>query len=156
MKPESVIVKYRTVQITVFPWSPKPGVVYWKFRHGKKHVVKSTLEAAKAAAKKIVEDTFLGGAKLGALSESQTKAIRRMLDVDPTLGLVDEFLLWNARRNPVKSCKEAVAEFLAEKTAMAGASTLNVTTLTGHLSCLPDGNLCHITPAMLPALTGAL
>lgn len=155
MKPDSVIVRYRTVAITVFPWSPRPGVEYWKFRHGKKHIVRSTLDKAKAEAKRIAEETYIGAARLGMLSDSQTQAIRRMLAVDPQLALVDDFLLWHSKAKPKKSCKEAVAEFIDAKTRNAGNSALNVTTLSKHLAVLPEGMLCDITPAMLPALTGA-
>ena len=136
--PSSVIVKYRTVSITVFPWSPRPGAEYWKFRHGKKHIVRNTLEKAKAEAKRIAEETYLGGAKLGLLSDAQTRAIRRMLAVDPQLALVDEFLVYQAKRQPRKSCKEAITEFIAAKKGNAGNSGHNVTTLAKHLAALPE------------------
>lgn len=155
MKPASVIVKYRTVSITVFPWSPRHGVQYWKFRHGKKHVVRSTLEKAKEEAKRIAEETYLGGARLGMLTDAQTRAIRRMLEVDPQLTLVDEFLVWHAKRAPRKNCQEAVAEFLAVKQANAGDSPHNVNILTRHLAVLPDMDLSDIGPADLPPLSGA-
>lgn len=155
MKTVSIVVKYRTVSITVFPWSPRPGVEYWKFRHGKKHIVRNTLDKAKTEAKRIAEETYLGAARLGMLSDSQTRAIRRMLAVDPQLSLVDDFLVWHSKARPKKQCKEAVAEFLAAKKGSAGNSGHNVTTLAKHLATLPDGLLCDITPAALPALTGA-
>lgn len=154
MKPESVVVKYRTVSITVFPWS-RPGRDYWKFRHGKKFVVRATLEQAKNEAKRIAEETYLGNARLGMLSDAQTRAIRRMLDVDPPLAMVDEFLLYHAKRQPKKSCTEAVAEFLAVKKANAGSSPHNVDILTRHLAGLPDMDLHLIGPSELPPLTGA-
>lgn len=155
MKPESVLVKYRTVSITVFPWSPGGGRQYWKFRHGKKHIVRNTLEKAKAEAKRIAEDTYLGAARLGGLSNAQTRAIRRMLEIDPNLSLVDDFIAWHSKVRPKKQCREAVAEFLAAKTASAGNSRLNVETLAKHLAVLPNALLCDITPASLPLLTGA-
>lgn len=154
-RPASVTVKYRTVSLTVFPWSPRPGVTYWKFRHGKKHIVRATLDKAREEAKRIAEDTYLGGARLGNLNPSQTAAIRRMLDVDPELRMVDEFLLWHARRLPRKPCRDAVEEFLAAKRDNAGRSAHNVETLAKHLAVLPELDLCDITPANLPALSGA-
>ena len=155
MKSASIVVKYRTVSITVFPWSPRPGREYWKFRHGKKFIVRATLEKARDEAKRIAEETYLGSARLGMLSDAQTRAIRRMLAVVPQLAMVDEFLVWHAKRLPKKSCKEAVAEFLVVKKANAGSSPHNVENLTRHLSILPDKDLSMITPADLPALTGA-
>lgn len=154
MKAESVVVKYRTVAITVFPWSPRPGVTYWKFRHGKKHVVRADLDIAKQEAKRIAEETFLGSARLGLLNESQTRAIRRMLEADPQLAMVDEFLAWHSTRKPRKNCQEAVAEFLAAKKANAGRSNLHVETLAKHLATLPALDLCDIGPAELPQLAG--
>jgi integrase len=154
MKPGSIVVKYRTVSITIFPWSPRRGREYWKFRHGKKHVVRSTLEKAREEAKRLAEETYLGAARLGMLSDSQTRAIRRMLALDPQLSMVDEFLVWHAKRLPKKSCKEAVAEFLAAKKANAGRSPYNVENLTRHLAVLPDMDLSQIGPADLPPLTG--
>lgn len=154
MKPGSVIVKYRTVAITVFPWN-RAGREYWKFRHGKKFIVRASLETAKNEAKRIAEETYLGAARLGMLSDAQTKAIRRILAVDPQLAMVDEFLVWIAKRQPKKSCKEAVAEFLAVKKANAGSSPHNVENLTRHLAVLPDMDLHLISPAELPPLTGA-
>lgn len=154
MKPESVQVKYRTVTITVFPWSPRPGVSYWKFRHGKKHVVRSTLEKAQKEAKRIAQETFLGGAGMGPLDAPKTRAIRKMLEVDPQLTMVDEFLAWHSTRKPRKDCQEAVAEFIAAKKANAGRSNLHVETLAKHLAALPKLDLCDIGPAELPALAG--
>jgi len=154
MKTESVVVKYRTVSITVFPWS-RPGRDYWKFRHGKKFIVRATLQEAKDEAKRIAEETYLGAARLGMLSDAQTRAIRRMLAVDPQLAMVDEFLVWIGKRQPKKSCKEAVAEFLAVKKANAGTSPHNVENLTRYLAPLPDMDLHLIGPAELPTLTGA-
>jgi integrase len=154
MKPDSIVVKYRTVAITLFPWSPRSGVVYWKFRHGKKHIVRSTLEKARAEAKRIAEETFLGTARLGALTTAQTQAIRRMLAVDPQLTLVDDFLSWHRIRKPRKNCQEAIAAFLDVKKANAGRSNLHVGTLAKHLAALPKLDLCDIGPNDLPALAG--
>ena len=150
MKSESVVVKYRTVSLTVFPWSPRPGVVYWKFRHGKKHLVRSTLDKAKAEAKRIAEETFLGPGRLGSLSASQTAAIRRLLEVDPQLAMVDEFLTWHSTRKPRKNCQEAAAEFIAAKKANAGRSNLHAETLAKHLATLPKLDLYESAPVSFP------
>ena len=151
---ESVQVRYRTVSITVFPWVNRRGDTYWRFRNGKKHVTRSTLDAAKYEAKRIAEETFLGGAKLGSLNDAQIRAIRRMLEVDPQLSRVDDFLAWHRRAVPKKETLEAVAEFLEAKRANAGLSNRNVETLTRHVKRLPSGNLGDFTPATLPTLTG--
>jgi len=156
MKPASVVVKYRTVSITVFPITPKPGLLYWKFHVGKKTVVRNTLEKAKAEAQRIAQETFLGSAKLGFLSDSQTRAIRRMLEVDPSLSSVDEFLVWHRRKYPTITVAKARDEFLATKRRNAGASAYNVQRLRQRLEHLPgDSLIARIMPADLPALDGA-
>ena len=155
MNPDSITVRYRTVSITVFPWSPRPGVTYWKFHHGKKTVARNTLEKAKAEAQRVAQETFLGRGKIGLMTDAQTRAIRRMLDADPSLALVDEFLAWKSRRRPDKPCRVAVDEFLAAKRSAAGASRRNVETLALHLAALPAMPLAEIRPADLPPLTGA-
>jgi integrase len=155
MTTASVIVKYRTVSISVFPWRHSSGREYWKFHHGARTVTRATLEAAKLEAKRIAEDTYLRGAGLPPLGADQIRAIRRMLEADPRLSMVDEFLVWHTRRAPKKDCQEAIAEFLAVKTANAGLSRHNVANLTRHLAHLPTGPMSEITPANLPAIPGA-
>ena len=155
MNPTSVVVKYRTVSITVFPWSHRPGATYWKFHHGKKTVVRNTLEKAKAEAKRIAEETFLGTASLGNLTDAQIRGIRRMIEVDPTLAGVDDYVAWCRRARPRKLCGEAVAEFVACKEGAAGLSRRNVGGLKGHLAALPNLPLADIRPGDLPPLTGA-
>lgn len=154
MKSESIVVKYRTVTITVFPWSPRVGVTYWKFRHGKKHIVRAELAAAKLEAKRIAEQTYFGSSALG-LTPSQNLTIRRLLQADPGLATVDEFLSWRDRQAPVHPLDAARTEFLAVKRANAGASPHHVRTLERHLGTLPTGNLSEIGLAQLPTLTGA-
>lgn len=155
MKPDSIVVKYRTVQITVFPWSPRPGRQYWKFRHGKKHVVRASLDAAKQEAKRIAEETYLGAARLGMLTDAQTRAVRRMLEADPALSLVDDFLHYHSKRLPRFPLATARTEFLASKIATARSSPHHVRSLSRHLAVLPDLDLADVSPANLPPLTGA-
>lgn len=154
MKPDSVIVRYRTCAVTVYAWQRPDGRVHWRFRRGKKIVTRSTLEKAKAAAKQYAEQTFLGAGKLGLMSDAQTRAISRLLDADPTLALVDEFLTWKAAKYPAISLPAARTEFLAVKRMNAGKSRYNVARLRQRLTCLPDLPLASVTPASLPVITG--
>lgn len=152
---KSHVVRYRTVTITVYPVSKPGGYVHWQFRHGKKKVTRASLAKAKAEASKICEETFLGAGRVGALDGLVADRIRRILAVDPRLDMVDEFLVWHSKAKPKKSCKTAIAEFLAAKKANAGKSVYNVQNLTKHLSRLPDLDLSEITPELLPAITGS-
>lgn len=147
-------VKYRSVTITVYPWT-RQGRAYWRFRAGEKMVVRATLEDAKEAATDHAKAMHRGTLDLDTLTPPQVAAVKRMIDADPTCRLVDEFLVWHSRRAPKKNSIEAVAEFLAAKEANRGRSHYNVANLTRHLKDIPDANLCDITPAMLPAVVGA-
>ncbi len=155
MKPQSVTVRHRTSVVTVYPVTVK-GATYWRFRKGRRFVTRSTIDKAKDEARRYAESTFLTGGRIGLLGEAQTRAIQRMLDVDPTLALVDEFLLWHARKCPRVTVRQARAEFLAAKGAAAGASAYNVTRLRQRLALLPDDAIiAEIGPADLPAVEGA-
>ena len=155
MKDGSIVVKFRTVQVTLFPVQTPSGT-YWRFRRGKRLVTRSTLEKAKAEARAYAESTYLAGGKIGLLSESQTRAIQRLLEVDPTLALVEDFIRWHSQKFPKVTVGSARAEFLAAKVENAGASAYNVTRLRQRLATLPgDVLLSTITPQSLPRLTGA-
>jgi site-specific recombinase XerD len=152
---ESVVVKYRTVSVSIWQWNPKPHLTHWMFRRGRKHVSRSTFEKAKAAALEYAQETFLGAAKLGGLSDSQTRAIRRLLDEDATLASVDEFLAWRRAKSPHKMLADARREFLAAKLASQGRSKYHLEILRKHLSKLSDKPLGDFALADFPAIPGA-
>lgn len=154
MNPTSHVVRYRTVSVTVFEVSKKRGLTYYRFRKGKGVVTRSTLEKAKAAARSYAEETFLGAGKIGTMSDAQTRAVRRMIEADPTLALVDEFLSWKSAKYPAIALATARDEFLAVKSMNAGKSHYNVSRLRQRLACLPDLPLASVTPANLPTITG--
>jgi integrase len=155
----SEVVRYRTVSITVYPWRHPSGRDYWRFqRNDGKHTTRSTLEKAKAAAKIHAQDIHRGTLDLSSLSPDQTRKLQRIVEADPTLALVDEFLLWHSRKAPKKLLGEALDEFLAAKEANRGRSAQNVKTLTTRLSILkPLRGKClsQITVHDLPAAEGA-
>ncbi|MFY8216697.1 MAG: site-specific integrase [Chthoniobacterales bacterium] len=152
----SETVKYRSVTIPVYPIK-RGESEYWQFRRANgQQVTRSTREKAWAAALREAQTIFKGGMDIGDLTPDQIRGIKRMMEVDPELAMVDEFLLWHSRRAPKKNCGEAVTEFLALKKRNAGSSNLNYETLAKHLAMLPaTENLCDITAATLPALTGS-
>lgn len=136
MKEESEIVKYRTVSITVYPWTHPSGRQYWRFKAGERHITRSTLEKAKAAAKTHAQEVFKGALDINDLTPDQVRKIKRILEADPNLTLVDEFLVWHSRRAPKKLLGDALDEFLASKEANRGLSAQNVKTLKSRLSIL--------------------
>lgn len=151
----SEVVKYRTVSITVYPWRHPSGRDYWRFRHDGKVHTRADLNVAKAAAKKLAQQTFRGTLDLAAITPAQAAAMKRMIDADPSCKLVDEFLVWHGRRAPRKNSLEAVAEFLAAKEANRGTSPHNVRTLKRHLKSIPDADLSDIRAADLPPIPGS-
>lgn len=148
-----ITVKYRTVSISIYPWV-RGHHHYWRYKQGEKFVVRSTLEAAKAAATKHAQATYKGQLDVSTLTPSQAAAVQRMLAADPTCRLIDDFLAWKEKKFPVKNSRDAVAEFLAVKMANQGLSSHNVEILTRHLKKLPNADLGDITPGDLPEIPG--
>jgi integrase len=147
-------VKYRSVTIPVYPIK-RGESEYWQFRRANgQQVTRSTREKARAAALREAQVIFKGGVDIEDLTPDQIRGIKRMLEVDPDLAMVDEFLLWHSRRAPKKNSLEALAEFLAAKEAGRGLSPYNVGTLRLRLKGLPNKNLADIVPADFPALAG--
>ena len=151
----SVIVRYRSVCITVYPWRHPSGRDYWRYKHDGKTVTRADLDKAKAEALTLCKATLRGSLDLDTLTPKQLSACQRMIDADPSCSLIDEFLVWHGKARPRKSCHEARAEFLAVKKANAGNSPHNVEILERHLKHLPDLSLCDFTPSNLPPLAGA-
>lgn len=150
--PASFVVKYKTVSLTVFPWRHPSGHDYWRFKSDGKTVTCSTAEKARDKAKKVCEQTFLGQHRIPELSPEQSARFRRLLDADPSLALVDDFLAWRSRRCASKPIAEAREEFLAVKRANEGRSKHNVRTLSVILSRLPDGPIDLVTHRELESM----
>lgn len=139
MKAEAFQVKHRSVTITVFPWRHPSGRQYWRFqRNDGKHVTRSTLEKAKDAAKKHAQDIHRGTLDLNDLTPDQIRIVQRILEVNPSLQLVDEFLVWHGRKRPRHLVTEAYAQFVALKKGNAGKSTQHERTLRKHLKPFVD------------------
>lgn len=152
----SEIVKHKSVSITLREWTRTDGRKYWRFtRADGKRSAYPSLEKAKAAAKSEAKAIHRGTLDLDALTPDQIRAIRMMLEADPSCALVAEFLVWHGKRKPVKSAKEAVAEFLAAKEANRGLSTYNVDNLKKLLKDIPDKMLADIDPSDFPPLAGS-
>lgn len=135
------IVKKGSVSIEVKPWRHPSGKDYFRAsfyeKSGKRrHITASTeakaIEAATTKAEELSKDTI----QFHKLTPDVLRSIRRLLDEDPQLTSVDEFLVWKKRQRPQNLLKDAVAEFLALKEANQGDSTQNLRTLRKHLNPL--------------------
>jgi integrase len=152
------IIRHRSVSITIYPLTNRPG--YWQFQFrdtdGKtRKITRSTVEDAREAARQTAKRIQSGTTRLDDLTPDQLRIVARLLAVNPSLAEVDEFLAWRHRARPVTPTGDVVAAFLAAKTSAAGRSPHNVRTLTRHLSLL-DGlaarPLSEITAADLAPL----
>lgn len=132
------IVKYKTVSITVYPITRSTGQ-YWQFkRQDGSQVTRTSLEKAKLEAKNYAQATYKGSLDLDTLTPQQIRAMKRMIEADPTCRLVDEFLVWHGKKAPKKLVKDAYEDFLALKDTNAGRSTQNAKTLRKHVKPFVD------------------
>ena len=151
-------VKYRSVSITVYPITRTDGNTYWQFkRRDGSRVTRATLSKAKSDALREAQLLFKGGLEISDLTPDQIRAIKRMLEADPELRMVDEFLLWHSRRAPKKNLGDALDEFLAAKLANQGRSAQHIKTLRALLKPLEPLRgmpLSSVAVNDLPDLTG--
>lgn len=130
-------VKYRSVAVTVYPIGRPDGREYWQFKRSDgSQVTRATKEKARAAALREAQTIFKGGLAIEDLTPDQVRGIKRMMEVDPELRMVDEFLVWHGKRAPKKMLGAALDEFFAAKEANRGRSAQNVKTLKTRLSIL--------------------
>jgi integrase len=111
-------VSYRTVTLTVYPWRHPSGRQYWRFEKNldgktRRYVTRSTQKKAKDAALEYARQVYAGAIDLTQLDKITLNRIRRMVEVDPELALVDEFLAWRSRKMPTTLLSVARAEFMA-------------------------------------------
>ena len=132
-------VKYRSVSIVLRQWHRADGRQYWRFvRSNGKRAAFPSLEKAKSEALKEAQSMVRGTLDLAAITGDQSRAIRRMLEADPTCALVDEFLAWHGKRAPKKLVKDAYDDFMGIKDSNAGRSTQNARTLRKHIKPFVD------------------
>jgi len=132
-------VKAGNVTIKIYPWKHPSGREYFRFEYtdsnGKtRQVTRSTLPKAKKAAKDQAIATNQNQPALAALTPAQLKSIKRLLDADPTLSLVDDFLAYHKRARPSILVSESLDQFLQAKRQNRGKSTQNIDTLSKHLA----------------------
>jgi integrase len=152
-------VKSGSVTIEVKPWTHPSGRSYWRatyhcpITHKRRSVTRAVLADAKEAAFNAAKSIATGTFNLNDLAPNVVSALRRLLEVDPQLALVDEFLTWRSKAKPEKPCPEAVDEFIAIKKANQGNSTQNVKTLKKHLEPIAlrfaDCSLASITVSQI-------
>lgn len=151
-------VKYKTVSITIYPITRSTGQ-YWQFkRQDGSQVTRVTLQKARAEAKNYAQATYKGTLDLDTLTPEQIRAIKRMIEADPTCRLVDEFLVWHGKRSPKVKVGFAIDEFLAVKEANRGRSSQNVKTLKIHLNSLKplkERVIADVSVNDLPTIVGA-
>ena len=138
----SKTVKVGSVSFLIYPWKHRSGKTHWRFAwrdlDGKRRfTTRSTLTAAKLAARDrarmIHNQTF----DLSAITEEQARLCRAFLDLQPDWKLIERLKSEYSRQT--LSVSEAFDRFIDAKRGNAGDSPHNVATLknrVGHL--LPD------------------
>jgi integrase len=152
MKDGSVIVRHKSVTVTIWPWQTRSGVTHWKFLVGRRQVSRNSLEKAKAEALAHAR-SITGNAPI--LTDQQAVIVRRLVEVDPTLAVIDEFLAWKRRKFPDVTLADARRAFLQSRLAAQGRSKYHLEILRKHVDLLPDRPLAVFSLADFPALTGA-
>jgi integrase len=132
------VVKYKTVSITIYPITRSTGQ-YWQFkRQDGSQVTRVTLQKARTEAKNYAQATYKGTLDLDTLTPEQIRAMKRMIEADPTCRLVDEFLVWHGKKAPKKPTQDAYKEFMLLKDGNSGRSTQNGRTLRKHIKPFVD------------------
>lgn len=143
------------VRVEIYPWRHPSGRDYWRWDYeagGKrKQLTGATVEKLRDAIERKLRE--IGG--LTPLPRDLPPSVRsrfqRILDVDPELRLVEEFLEWKRSRHPDVSLHGVVAEFLAAKEQARGRSTRNLSSLRSDLA-----DLCrHVADKPLHAVSVA-
>jgi len=135
-------VKVANISITVAPWRHPSGRDYWRFAYqcpvtGKrKWGTRATEEKAKKAARNKAVEIANGEVDPSRLTDQQRRGIKRLLEHDPTMAFVDDYLRTLDRANPRVTLSAALNDFLAVKEANRGASVHNVRNLDRFLEPL--------------------
>lgn len=150
----SELVKYRTVSITVYPWRHGSGREYWRFKKSDgTQVTRSSKEKIKSEATRYAQTIYRGTLDLDTLTPDQIRVLQRIVDVDPSLKIVDEFLVWKSRARPSVKLLDAREAFTLSKKGTAGHyHKRDVERHLSTLSPLDDRVMSAITAADLKAL----
>lgn len=151
---ESIVVTYKTVSITCFPWTHPSGRDYWRFKKSDgSQVTRSTLDKAKAAAKNYAQEVYRGSFRISDLTPDQVTLVKRFIDASPSLSMVNEFLAWKGKHRPTTKLREVMAEFIASKKNTSGHYHLrNLTRYLLRLEPLADKSMADITASDLRSL----
>lgn len=140
MTPTRETIRIGHVQAEIYPWTHPSGREYWRWDYrdaesGKRRQLTASTPPrlqAKVAAKL----REMSGDSAENLSPTMRLRLSRILAVDPTLSLVNEFLDWKATRYPDVTLGQVVTEFLDVKNANRGLSERNIRSLRGDLGSL--------------------
>jgi len=148
----SHLVKYKSVSITVFPWTHPTGRQYWRFKAGGKAVTRATLEDAKRSALDRARQIYRG---TNELTPEQARIARRFLDLDPTMADVAAFAAWRERHRPKIPLDAARRDFLAAKSGTGHYHRRNLSRYLALLDPLASRIMSSITPPDLRPLLPA-
>lgn len=121
------------------PWTHPSGRPYFRATYydsagNRRHITRATEKQLRIDAYKKAQELATNTIDLTKLAAPQMRQIQKLLEADPSLSLVDEFLVWKGKKRPRFHVAAAVDEFLRLKEANQGASTQNLRTLRKHLT----------------------
>lgn len=155
-------VKFGSVELSGYPWRHHSGKTYFRFDwfdgRRKRHITRASEAKAKKAAYEKAKELHRQTKDLNALPDHQQRAIYRLLDVDPSLHVIDEFLLWRARERPETLIEDVIDAFMESVALNKGQSAQNEKTLKVHagalLKAFPGRSMSSISTAELNAHIG--
>jgi integrase len=149
----STVVKYKSVSVTVYPWTHPSGRQYWRFKKQGKAVTRASEEAAKREALAYARTLYRGHVSLNELSPDQLLTVKQFLELTPTLSDVRAFAEWRKRHRPRVPLSFAQADFLAAKSTTAGHyHRRNLTRYLSLLDPLADRPMSEICITDLRAI----
>jgi integrase len=148
-------VRHRNVKIAIYPWRGAWRFAYYDAEGCRRYTTRTSLAAAKTAAMDHARAVHSHSALLDQLDPARRRILADLVEADPSLSRVREFLASTSATSPTVA--RAAALFLAAKRDDSPRSGWNVATLERIISRLPQLVPVHaLTPEdVAVAMTGA-
>jgi integrase len=151
---KSTTVTHRNVKITIYPWRDAFRFAYYDSRGQRRYTTRRNMDDAKAAALDHARAVATRSKSLDKLDPAQRRLLADLIEADPTLANVQQFL---AARPSSILVADAAAQFIAAKQAANPKSKHNAAALERITGRLPQDIAVHsVTQAHVAAcMTGA-
>lgn len=132
------------ITLTVQPWTHPSGREYFRFTwicpHSGRRMFGTRADKAEANAAAYEKAVELSRSTFdpSSLTDPQVKAIQRLLEHDPTLSFVDDYLASMSRQRPKVTVADSLAAFMTTKRTNRAASFQNIKSLKHHLEGMQE------------------